>query len=79
VNRTGRKRRFSFVLTLEEKKVICFVLLAFVLGLVTKEYRDKHPPPTPPVVKAAANSKSNPLATKSPRKKETRTENASHQ
>jgi hypothetical protein len=79
VNHAGRKRRFasSFVLTLEEKKVICFVLLALILGLVTKEYRDKHPPPTPPAVKAAANGKRNPLSGKSPRNKETRTENAS--
>jgi hypothetical protein len=75
------KRRFasSFVLTLEEKKVICFVLLALILGLVTKEYRGSHPPPKPPAVKAAANDKRNPLPGESPRNKETRTENASRQ
>ncbi|MEP6685822.1 MAG: hypothetical protein ABJB22_03520 [Verrucomicrobiota bacterium] len=56
---TGLKRRFtsSFVLTLEEKKIICFVLLAFVFGMVTKEYRDNHPPPTPPTIKATMNTK----------------------
>jgi hypothetical protein len=36
-------RREIFVLTHEEKKTICFVLIAFVLGLATKYYRDTHP------------------------------------
>ncbi len=40
-------RREIFVLTPEEKKTVCFVLIAFVLGLVTKFYRDRHPSPTP--------------------------------
>jgi len=41
--------RQRFVLTREEKRVIAFVLLAFVLGLAVKHYRDTHPQPmTPP-------------------------------
>jgi hypothetical protein len=35
-------RREIFVLTPEEKRTICFVLLAFVLGLATKHYRAAH-------------------------------------
>lgn len=38
-------RREIFVLTPEEKKTLCFVLFAIVLGLATKHYRDRHPPP----------------------------------
>lgn len=36
-------RREIFVLTPEEKKTVCFVLIAFVLGLATKYYREAHP------------------------------------
>lgn len=36
-------RREIFVLTPEEKRTVCFVLIAFVLGLATKHYRDNHP------------------------------------
>jgi hypothetical protein len=36
-------RHEIFVLTPEEKKTVCFVLIAFVLGLATKYYRDAHP------------------------------------
>ena len=35
-------RREIFVLTPEEKRTVCFVLIAFVLGLATKYYRDSH-------------------------------------
>jgi hypothetical protein len=35
-------RREIFVLTPEEKRTICFVLIAFVLGLATKHYRAAH-------------------------------------
>ena len=35
--------RHKLVLTLEEKRVICFVVAAFILGLGTKCYRDTHP------------------------------------
>ena len=36
-------RREIFVLTPEEKRTVCFVLIAFVVGLATKSYRDAHP------------------------------------
>jgi hypothetical protein len=32
-----------FVLTKEEKRVICFVMLAILVGLTVKEYRREHP------------------------------------
>ena len=32
-----------FVLTKEEKRVICFVMLAILVGLAVKEYRHNHP------------------------------------
>ena len=34
--------RHRFVLTGEEKRVITFVIAAFLLGVVTKCYRDTH-------------------------------------
>ena len=40
-------RREIFVLTPEEKRTVCFVLIALILGLATKHYRDTHPPPLP--------------------------------
>src|SRR5687767_1980707 len=40
-------RREIFVLTTDEKRTLCFVLIAFVLGLATKSYRDNHPRPAP--------------------------------
>jgi hypothetical protein len=39
--------RQRFRLTSTEKRVVVFVLAAFVLGLVTKCYRDAHPAPAP--------------------------------
>jgi hypothetical protein len=36
-------RREIFVLTPEEKRTVCFVLIAFAVGLATKSYRDAHP------------------------------------
>jgi hypothetical protein len=39
--------RQRFRLTSTETRVIVFVLVAFVLGLVTKCYRDAHPSPAP--------------------------------
>ena len=42
---TKPARREIFVLTPEEKRTVCFVLIAFVLGLATKHYRDTHPLP----------------------------------
>ncbi len=41
-------RRQVFVLTQEEKRIVCFVIVAFLLGLATKHYRDAHPRPVPP-------------------------------
>jgi hypothetical protein len=38
-------RRQIFVLTPEEKRVLVFVLVAFVLGWGAKHYRDTHPQP----------------------------------
>jgi hypothetical protein len=38
-----------FVLTPEEKRVAVFVIVAFLLGLGTKCYRDAHPQ-TPPAI-----------------------------
>ena len=47
-----RVRRQIFVLTLEEKKAVCCIIAALVLGLATKHYRDTHPqPPRPPSAK----------------------------
>jgi hypothetical protein len=40
-------RRQIFVLTPEEKRVLAFVLVAFVLGLGAKHYRDTHPQAPP--------------------------------
>jgi len=37
--------QLMFVLTKEEKRVVCFVLLALVVGLGVKEYRRVHSPP----------------------------------
>jgi hypothetical protein len=37
--------REIFVLTPEEKRTVCFVLIAFALGLAMKHYRMAHPPP----------------------------------
>jgi hypothetical protein len=40
---TWAELRHKFVLTPEEKRVIGFVIAAFLLGLVTKCYRDSRP------------------------------------
>jgi hypothetical protein len=37
-------RREIFVLTPEEKRTVCFVLIAFLLGLATQQYRATHLP-----------------------------------
>ncbi|HEX4637889.1 MAG TPA: hypothetical protein VH170_00215 [Chthoniobacterales bacterium] len=41
---TWAELRHKFVLTPEEKRVIAFVILALLLGLGTKFYRDTHSP-----------------------------------
>ena len=33
-----------FVLTAEEKRVVCFVMLAVLIGLGVQQYRHTHPP-----------------------------------
>lgn len=44
-----------FVLTSEEKRTICFVCAAFVIGIAAKSYREKHAvPPRQTAVFAAA-------------------------
>jgi len=43
--------RQRFRLTPTEKRVVVFVLAAFMLGLITKCYRDAHPSPPPPPAK----------------------------
>ncbi|PYJ07465.1 MAG: hypothetical protein DMF06_15650 [Verrucomicrobia bacterium] len=48
-----RLEREIFVLTPEEKRAVCFVLVVFVLGLATKSYRDSHPAPLPKPTTAA--------------------------
>ena len=45
-------RREIFVLTPEEKKTVCFVVIVFLLGLATKCYRDSHPSLPKPTVSA---------------------------
>jgi hypothetical protein len=46
--KTNKKlRREIFVLTPEEKRTVCFVLIAFLLGLATKHYRAKPSPASP--------------------------------
>lgn len=61
-----RARREIFVLTPQEKKTICFVLIAFVLGLATKFYRDRHPTPSSKPT-TAAHRHTMPKASASPR------------
>ena len=40
--------RQIFVLTPDEKKAVCCVIGAFLLGIVTMHYRAKHPRSVPP-------------------------------
>jgi hypothetical protein len=58
-----------FVLTKEEKRVVCFVLLAAMVGLGVKEYRRIHssPNPAPGSLKHALNSFSARRVTSPPR------------
>ena len=44
-NRPLPARREIFVLTPEERKTICFVIAALILGLSAKQYRALRPPP----------------------------------
>jgi len=45
------------VLTSEEKRVIAFILAAFVLGLAAKHYRATHPQAVPDIDKKHPNSR----------------------
>ena len=45
------------VLTSEEKRVIAFILAAFVLGLAAKHYRAAHPQLAPPIDKKHPHSR----------------------
>jgi len=49
-------RREIFVLTPEEKRTLCFVLIAILLGIGTKRYREMHaiPPRTIAIVETAS-------------------------
>src|SRR5262245_1057436 len=47
-----------FRLTPAEKRVVAFVVAAFLLGLVTKCYRDAHPSPAPSPMKKTSVRKS---------------------
>jgi hypothetical protein len=51
---TWDELRHRFVLTSEEKRVIAFVIAAFLLGFGTKCYRDTHPQTTKPIEKKNA-------------------------
>jgi hypothetical protein len=52
MNPRSRNPRQIFVLTPEEKKAVCCVIAALVLGIFTQHYRATHPkPPTPPTAK----------------------------
>ena len=46
-------RREIFVLTPEEKRTVCFVLIVFLLGLAIKYYRDDRPAALPKPTTAA--------------------------
>jgi hypothetical protein len=66
VKRTTPKeiRREIFVLTPEERRTLCLVLVAFVLGFATKHYRDAHPIIAPKTeINARANSSPRPAQT----------------
>jgi hypothetical protein len=51
-------QREIFVLTPEEKRIICFVLIAFVLGLATKYHRTAHSLPSSTAVNESASAAS---------------------
>lgn len=53
-----QNRRQLFVLTPEEKRTLSFVIVALVLGLGTKQYRQHHsiPPAKTAIVEAARNA-----------------------
>lgn len=55
--RAKSQRREIFVLTPEEKRTLSFVLVAVVLGVSAKHYREKHSvPPAKTAIVETANS-----------------------
>ena len=52
--------REMFRLTSAEKRVAVFVLAAFLVGVVTKCYRDAHAYPVSPLPKATTSSRARP-------------------
>jgi hypothetical protein len=61
-------RREIFVLTPEERRTVCFVLIAFVLGVITKHYRAAPSTITGPGTEMNARASASPLSeTKRPR------------
>lgn len=56
--RAKSQRREIFVLTPEEMRTFCFVLIAVVLGVSAKSYREKHsvPPAKTAIVETATNA-----------------------
>jgi hypothetical protein len=56
-----KTRREIFVLTPEEKRTLCFVLIMFLLGLATAKYRTAHAiPPSKTAVNETAATTSRP-------------------
>jgi hypothetical protein len=55
--RAKSQRREIIVLTPEEKRTLCFILIAVVLGVSAKRYREKHSvPPANTAIVETANS-----------------------
>jgi hypothetical protein len=57
------------LLTPEEKRVVCFVLAAFFLGVTVKHYRDTHHGTPPPANANVRSVHSDPAAISPPPKK----------
>jgi hypothetical protein len=66
---TKKLRREIFVLTPEEKRTVCFVLIAFLLGLATKHYRATHLPASQ-ITEVARNVSASPNPTQKPVKRD---------
>jgi hypothetical protein len=58
----------KLVLTPEEKRVVIFVLVAFLLGLGTKYYRDTHPTLVPDKAKTNVSQSHRPSPSQTARK-----------
>jgi len=73
-----RSKLGIFVLTAEEQRTIAFIVLAFLLGLATQQYRRHHSRPASPAKTpdAAASTASPAPTTKVMRRVENRSSNA---